>query len=244
MATTNKPTDDRPTTPSASHNPWEYPGWPSRETGAPARDSTPTDVVEGISNAPRASSSVAPAAFPVPAPEPTKARDLLPRIMTITAIVVTAVVVGVYIGRGPKPAGWAGRGTRLGAPAQAMQSSLPTVRTLGQPAAPAPVVVSPPPALTFDIVAADTALRVAEQRAVQCVQGTEPQRTEPQRTEPQRTNVQVTFGPAGNVIYVLALDRDSLGDTAASCIEAQFRGVTVPAFSGTNVTVMRRFSLP
>ncbi len=230
MATNDKPDAGRPTMPSpASRNPWEYPGWPS---SAPRFEQVPPAALEGDSIPPPAgmaqpprTTSVSPIAMPVQAPEPARPHDLLPRIMTLTAVAITVAVVGVYVARGPRASGWAGSTPRLGADnmGQIVRRTIPR---------PAPKTPAPP--ATFNLVASDLAMRGADQSAAACAKG----------VEPQRTDVRVTFGASGNVVYVLSEDRPYLGDKVADCIEEQFRGVKVPPFEGNNVTVTRRFSIP
>lgn len=220
MATNDKPEAGRPTMPSGtSRNSWEYPGWPASGPGSGGVSAPPS---ERPSQTPR-TTSVSPIAMPIEVQGPPPRRDLMPRILTLTGVVITVAVVGVYAARGPKPADWAGR-TRVGADnmGQIVQRNAPAA----QPAA-------APPA-TFNLVAADLSMRVAEQRAANCARG----------LEPQQTNVRLTFGATGNVVYVLAVDRAFLGDKIANCIEDQFRSVKAPPFEGDNVTVTRRFSLP
>ncbi len=81
----------------------------------------------------------------------------------------------------------------------------------------------------FDAAAAKASIGSAAGRASACHDGTSP---------PEKSLVTITFAPSGEASAV-AVSGAIAGTPTGACVEQLFRGVTVPAFTGDNVTVSR-----
>ncbi len=87
---------------------------------------------------------------------------------------------------------------------------------------------------TFDSEAAAGALESAAQRASSCRQPTDPSGV---------ARVTVTFAPSGRVTTANIAGPPFVGTPTGSCIATIMRSATVPAFSGSNITVRKTVTI-
>jgi hypothetical protein len=87
---------------------------------------------------------------------------------------------------------------------------------------------------TFDSEAAASALESAAQRASSCRQSADPSGV---------ARVTVTFAPSGRVTTATIAGPPFVGTPTGSCIAMVMRGASVPAFSGSNVTVHKTVTI-